>query len=88
MICRCGVVVEDDFVFKELVVCLVLVCILVGKIWVFYLDKVMKVLFEENFGMIMDLICFLRVYGKCVVYDVEYFFDVWWEDFVYVFDCL
>jgi len=48
---------------------------LVGKSWVFHVEKALKTDKEENLRMIEDSVNFFKRRGKEVVFDAEHFFD-------------
>ncbi|GAH04378.1 unnamed protein product, partial [marine sediment metagenome] len=48
---------------------------LVGKSWVFHVEKALKTDKEENLRMIEDSVNFFKKKGKEVIFDAEHFFD-------------
>ena len=52
----------------------------VGKTWLFHVEKVLNTSPEENLEMIHDSIKTLKKSGLEVVYDAEHFFDAYFDD--------
>ena len=48
---------------------------IVGKAWLFHVEKVLETTADENLKMISDSIAYLKDYGYDVIFDAEHFFD-------------
>jgi len=48
---------------------------IVGKAWLFHVEKVLEATAEQNLRMISDSIAYLKDYGYNVIFDAEHFFD-------------
>ncbi|MFH1578052.1 MAG: citramalate synthase, partial [Candidatus Omnitrophota bacterium] len=61
---------------------------LFGKTWPLHVRNVLRTTLHENLKMIFESVQFLVKNKKVVFYDAEHFFDAYYEDSDYAFDCL
>jgi 2-isopropylmalate synthase len=80
--------VEDDDQVKLLVDAATPVVTIFGKTSMLHVREVLQTTPDENLGMIVDTVRFLKSHGRFVVYDAEHCFDGFREDREYALSTL
>ncbi len=74
---------EDDATLRALLGAATPVVTLVGKASKFQVQRVLGTTLEENLGMVVDSVTYLKGQGRRVFFDAEHFFDGYRADPVY-----
>jgi len=85
---RAGTTAADDANLASLRSCGAGTVALVGKCWDYHVREVLKTTYDENVRMIYDSVRYLSDIGIRVIFDAEHFFDGYYSDSGYAFECL
>lgn len=72
---RIGVPVEQDSAVKALIDAGAPVVTIFGKAWDLHVKEVFHARLSENLDIIRETVCYVKSFGKEVIFDAEHFFD-------------